>query len=116
LNWQGLQGFPTRTCFYAAALLMVKRAASLLALIGFGEPSDGSASEFHELSVVFTTGTEHLGLLDEVWVAGHNLVKQRLGLEPSAQRRANELASLNRHVVRYQFRRSRRHRNQLCLT
>ena len=72
--------------------------------------------EIQESSVVFTGGTERLGLLDEVWVAAQDLIEQRLRLEPSGHRSADELASLDGHVVRYQLWRSRRHREQLYLT
>lgn len=72
--------------------------------------------EIQESSVVFTEGTQPLSLLDEVWVAGQDLIEQRLCLEPSGRRSPNELASLNGHVVRYQFWRSRCHRDQLYVT
>src|SRR5277367_289659 len=69
--------------------------------------------EIHECSVVFMDGT--LGLLDQVWVAAHDLIEYWLRLEPSGRRSPNEPASLDRHVVRYQFWCSRRHRRQLHL-
>ena len=72
--------------------------------------------EIQESSVVFTVGTVRLGLLDQIWVAAQDLIEQRLGLEPSGHGSSNEPASLNGHVVRYQFGRSRRHRDQLHLT
>src|SRR5271156_4308769 len=72
-----------------------------------------SPAEIHESSVVFMEGT--LGLLDQVWVAAHDLVEYWLRLEPSGRRSANEPAGLYRHIVRYQFWRSRRHRRQLHL-
>jgi hypothetical protein len=72
--------------------------------------------EIQESSVVFTEGAQPLGLLDQIWVAPQDLIKQRLCLEPSGRRSPDELASLNRDVVRYQFGRSRRHRDQLYLT
>jgi hypothetical protein len=72
--------------------------------------------EVQESSVVFTeTEPNARALLDEIWVAAQDLIEQRLGLEPSGRRSPNEPASLKGHVVRYQFRRSRRHGEQLHL-
>jgi hypothetical protein len=73
--------------------------------------------EIQESSVVFTGAEPNArALLDEVWVAAQDLIEQRLGLEPSGPRSPNELASLKGDVVRYQFRRSRSHGDQLYLT